>query len=303
MSFTGFTFAAQQAAMSLTPTQVDSINRVELNGGIYDNLYITDSSSILDAIPDNWDWNTIMWAQFNGTLTAGNLAYMLDQINALRIKRRIKGETEWITLFEVPVSGIEDLTFSLYDKYVQYGKEYEYALVPVVDTIESEVIGREVEVKFNGLYITDGETSYHTLMECGVNTYQRNHGGSTVETLNNRYPYFVQNSAVNYDSGSAQGLFLPVKQDGCKITTDNAFDYRQGLLNFLRNGRAKILKDCFGQIWMVQVTDDPNVQGGDHPHKMIVTFNWSEVGDVNSQQDLYDNGLITVAPHITDGGT
>lgn len=301
MAFNGVTFAAHKDAVSLTPTQVDNITSVSASNAIYDNLYMSDSESELTSIPDSWDWDTIMWAQFNGTLSAGNLDYMLDQINALRVKRRLKGESTWVTLFEVPVSTADDLVFTLYDKYVQYGRTYEYALVPVVDAIESEVIGREVEVRFNGMYITDGETSYHTMMEGYIDNYQRNHGGTLVDTLSNKYPYFIQNSAANYDSGSAQGLFLPVQSDGCKISTDNAFEYRKALLDFLRNGQAKILKDCFGQIWMIQVTDDPTVSMSDHPYKMITAFNWGEVGDVNSQQDLYDNGFISVAPHITEG--
>lgn len=299
MRFTGACFTAHTHSMNCTPTAIDNINYVQVNNAIFDDVYIGTDTAILDDIPGNWDWSTVMYAEFNGDLTAGNLNYMLEQINALRVKRRRKNDAQWVTLFEIPVSTAEDMQFYLYDKYVQYGQEYEYLLVPVVDQIEAISVSREVTPIFNGMYITDGQMSYYTFAGNGIQSYQRNHGGTMVETLAQRYPYYIKNSANNYDSGSAEGNFYPVRDDNCTFTVDKLFDYRKGLSDFLLNGRAKILKDCFGHIWMVHITDTVTHTRDGHPQIVITAFNWSEIGDPNSQRDLYDYGFINIAPHIS----
>lgn len=301
MGFNGTCFASHSESMVITPTHVDNINYVWANNAIWDDLYLGIDTEVLKDVPEAWDWTTVMWAQFNGTLNAGNLDYMLSQINALRIKRRIKGESQWITMFEIPVETVEDIQFYIYDNYVQWGQTYEYALVPVVDQIEAITVSREVTVSFNGMYITDGEMSYYTFAQGVINQYQRNHGGTALETLSRKYPYYIKNAKLDYDSGSAEGVFYPLLSDNCTISTDRLFDYRTKLAKFLLNGRAKILKDSFGHIWMVHITGDVTHTNGGHPSVIITAFNWSEIGDVNSQQDLYDYGFIKVAPHITGG--
>lgn len=300
MGFTGICFTAHNRSMDCTPTHIDNIDYVWANNAIYDDLYIGTDPNVLTEIPSNWDWSTVMYATFNGNLTAGNLNYMLSQLSALRVKRKRKQDTQWITLFEIPVATAEDMQFYLYDKYVQWGQEYEYALVPVVDQIEALTVSLEVTPTFNGMYITDGDTSYYTLAGNGIQSYQRNHGGTAVETLAQKYPYHVKNSSANYDTGSAEGIFLPVNPDNCTISTEKLFDYRKSLSDFLLNGRAKILKDCFGQIWMVQITDVVSHSRDGHPSVVVSAFNWSEIGDPNSQKDLFDYGFTNVAPHITE---
>lgn len=299
MGLNGVCFAAHSHSMDCTPTHVDNINSVTANNAIFDYLYIGIDEAVLTDIPASWDWTTVLYADFNSNLTGGNLDYTLSQINAVRIKRKRAEDSQWITLFEVPISSAEDMQFYLYDKYVQYGQPYSYTLVPVVDQIEAMAVTRDVTPTFNGMYITDGETSFYTIAGNGIQTYQRNHGGTAVETLARRYPYYIKNSQANYDSGSAEGLFFPVSEDNCSLSTNELFDYRCSLDDFLMNGRAKIIKDCFGQIWMVNVTDVVSHSRDGHPHVVVTAFNWAELGDVNSQQDLYDYGFTDVSPHVT----
>lgn len=315
MPFTGM-FNAHRQGMSLTPTHVDHIYYFSVGYGIYDNFYVTTADEELDAVPDEWDWDTVMWAKFNGSLSAGQLDYPLNSINSFRIKRRFKGEpdTAWITMFEVPIETTDDLFFTLYDKYVQWCKTYEYSMVPVVDQVETINITYDVTVDFAGVYITDGTTSYHAIADAYINSYQRNHAGSIIETLASKYPYWIQNGLINYDTGSAEGVFMPLADDGCTLITNggkcdctsdklnetNPFDYRAAVLNFLLNKHAKILKDSGGHVWLCQITGDPQVSVNQNsPYKIKISFNWSQVGDENSQEDLFNEGMIDVAPHIT----
>lgn len=299
MPFNAITSASHTNAASITPTHAEGLNYVGAGAAIYDDLYMTSDPNILSNVPSAWDWNTIMWATFGGNLTAGNLQYMLENIDALRIKRRKEGDGQWLTMFEIPINEQGDLTFIRLDRYVQAGVTYEYALVPVVNSIEAEIISHSVDITFDGVFITNGETSYHTRMECAIDSYQRQHGGTSVETLARRYPYFIQNAAANYDTGHAQGIFTPLDVDGCHISLDGTFDFERDMLSFLIDGRAKILKDQFGQIWMIQVTGTPSVSDGGVPQLKLTAFDWVQIGNENSQADLYDNGLISVSPHVT----
>jgi hypothetical protein len=63
---------------------------------------------------------------------------------------------------------------------------------------------------------------------------------------------------------------------------------------FLCNGKTKIIKDWNGNILMGQVTTAPsytyNQQSGNGMPTM--SFGMTEVGDYDSQEDLFNHGLI-----------
>ena len=48
--------------------------------------------------PTLWEYLTVMDANFDGTLQAGNVGYVLDNIDGIKIKRRKVNEYDWITL-------------------------------------------------------------------------------------------------------------------------------------------------------------------------------------------------------------
>lgn len=50
-----------------------------------------------------------------------------------------------------------------------------------------------------------------------------------------------------------------------------------------------------GNIWLVIITGDVQVNYRESSGMSIpqVTFNWTQIGDANNQNDLYTNGVIT----------
>ena len=116
----------------LTRIEFDS---VKLENGIFSHWYVTKdiNSAYSPDTPTEWDYLTIMDANFNGTLEAGNVAYDLSQIEGIKIKRRKITDYDWVTLDFVLISEIgTSLSFSINDNLAQNGIEYEYAFVPVI---------------------------------------------------------------------------------------------------------------------------------------------------------------------------
>ena len=42
---------------------------------------------------------------------------------------------------------------------------------------------------------------------------------------------------------------------------------------------------------MIDVTSDPTATVQNHPDQILTSFNFTEIGDVNSTSDMYYNGL------------
>ena len=68
---------------------------------------------------------------------------------------------------------------------------------------------------------------------------------------------------------------------------------RKQLLDFLTNKNAKILKDWNGNIWLIVIVNNPSVSFQQNTSMRLadVSASWVEIGDYNSQKDLYEAGL------------
>ena len=113
IGFLGYNFCRDGNALDPTPTDINNINYTRVQNGIFDHLNVSkdaefDYSSI---IPTKWDANTIMNANFEGNISAGNVGVMAANVTSVRVKRRVKGTFEWTTIREIPVTKPEDLSF------------------------------------------------------------------------------------------------------------------------------------------------------------------------------------------------
>ena len=66
-------------------------------------------------------------------------------------------------------------------------------------------------------------------------------------------------------------------------------------MDFLTDGRPKILKVSDGRMWLINV-DGGSVSDneGDHWLHRMTSFNWFESGDCLNECDLYDADLIDI---------
>lgn len=297
--FVGYNLYSDGDALNHAPSSVPNINTTELTNGIYDHLNITKNTTITPSIdiPQIWDYDTILDADFDGNLNAGNIDFLISQITSIKIKRRVKGTFDWIVLTQIPISSIEDLTFTFIDRLNANETEYEYAFVPMLNDIEGNYITNSILSKFNGVFIGDSDSIYKLYYDVSYGTNKRNQSIGTFEPLGQQFPVIVANGLLSYESGTISATVLNEGYDKDGVLDRKATVQAKDVLkDFLTNRKAKILKDWNGNIWLCIVTGSPQVtyRSGSGMGIPQVTFDWTEIGKSNNQEDLYANGLVDI---------
>lgn len=292
MIFLGRTFCSARNTLDCTSTNVKDITSMKLQNGIFDEAYISRNAdrTYTITIPSTWDFKTLLHATFVNNLNAGNVDFILSQVSAVRVKRRIKGTYDWITLYEIPISVIEDLNFERFDKYCQSTLEYEYSIVPIIDNAEGTSTVNSIKSEFDGIFFIEKYQTFSTILDINIQT-QKNKPSAIVNTLDRKYPYVVNNSQNNYYTGTISATFIEQSED-CELKIDEGWQYRQEFMNFLQDGKPKIIKNEDGKIWLATIIDNPSEQPDGHPQKVTTSINFVEIGDATSKEDLYDNNFI-----------
>lgn len=293
MIFCGYNFCLDKDSLSPTPTNSQALNIITLTNGIIDYLGI--SKNVSDSYNTNkfdWDYDTIMNAEFNGNLSAGNIDLIIDNISALRIKRKKKTEFNWITLKEIKVTKVDDLNFIYIDNFASARETYDYALVPVFGNEEGNYIINSVYSSFSGLFVVDKDNNIHLYQEWENNSKTQVQKMGIFEPFGEKYPTIIKNGKLNYKQGSVSALAsvsnLP------HVDVDLERNHLDKINEFFSNGNAKILKDGNGNTYLVMITDDISQNDIKVLGNAVssISFNWVEIGDVNSQRDLYNNNLV-----------
>lgn len=295
--FLGYNFFRDGDALNSAPSGIDNIEKITLSDAIYDHWYVTKNTAegIPSEYPEIWDANTLINAGFNGNLSAGNIAYTISQISGVKIKRRISGTFDWMTLKTIPVENIDDLTFVFNDFLNQSSVNYDYALVPIVGGVEGNYNIETIFSKFNGVFITDTKNSYKLLYDVSYNSNSRKQQIGTFEPLGSKYPIIVANGALSYESGTVSATVLNDDFQYNGFVNPAAIVEKKNLLkNFLTNKKPKILKDINGNIWLVVIVSDITVDylNGSNMAIPHMSFSWVEAGDPTNQQDLYGAGML-----------
>lgn len=295
MIFLGYNFLQDRYCWQPVPTNLVNIEDVILKNGIYDHFNITKDVDFpyITTYPGAWDLSTQMDADFNGNINAGNIDYVVSQISSIKVKRRKKGQFDWYTLYNVPVTDPNNIDFVKYDYLAQNDTEYEYAIVPVIGNVEGEYSMNSIQSEFYGIFVTDGQSSYKFKEGASYSSNERVHITTTYEPYGSKYPIVVSNGNLSYDKGTAGGsiiMFTADEQLDRKATVQRL----QAIKDFLATPSAKILKDFNGNIWLVTLSDNLPVTYYSEVGMGFarVDFNWSEIGDADNGQDLYNSNLI-----------
>ena len=297
LKFIGYNFFSDGNALNTAPSNVDNITNVKLSNAIFDHFNITQNTSteVTTTIPTVWDYDTVMDADFAGNISAGNVDFLIEQISAIKIKRRVQGEFNWLTLQTIPVNSVEDLNFVFNDMLNQYGVQYEYAFVPILEDVEGNYIINSVFSQFNGVFIGDANNIYKFLYEVEYGSNARNQQIGVFQVLGQQYPVLVANGALSYESGSVTATILNDDFEETGVIDRTAITQQKNVLkDFLTNRKAKILKDWNGGIWLCIVNSNISVTYKSNYGMGIpsINFEWTEVGDASNQQDLYNNGIL-----------
>lgn len=302
MFICGSNFVGGALACALTPTGIENINYVELKNGIYDDLYITKATDfeLSHQCPQEWDFDTVLWAKFNNTTDAGNVDWNLETTSHIILKSRTEGNFEWKTIAVKEVNSTDDFVINYPDYFVASGQPVEYAIVPVLYGCEGTYAITSVTSKFSKMFLIEGNTVWGTEITDGFCDTTRNIPSSTVELLHQKYPIFVRNTIANYDTGNCKGAFVPlIEEEGCELAYDEQHDYQRikyqrDFMNFICDSIPKILKLPDGRLWLIQVTPNPTDTANQAYNDREISWSWVEIGSVDSEEDLYYLGFSNV---------
>lgn len=295
MIFLGYDFLRDKYCWQPTPTDFTNINDIRIKNGIYDHMNITKDVDFdyTTELPGKWNLQTQFDADFNGTITAGNVDYILAQISSIKVKRRVKGTFDWITLFTVPISKVSDVDFVRYDYIAKNNETYEYAIVPVIGNTEGEYSINSIKSEFYGIFITDNKSSYKFLEGASYSGNERSNQTGIFEPYGSKYPVVIKNGALSYDKGTLTGTVITFDANQ-ELDREGTIERLKAIENFLTEPTGKILKDFNGNIWLVSITDNIPVTYYSEVGMGFaqVSFNWNEIGSATDSGDLYYNNLI-----------
>ena len=302
MFFCGGLLCADIMSVACTPTNIDNINKIELSNGWYDDLRVTKNvtEELSSKVNQDWDWDTILHAKFDGDVSAGNVNWNLSKVSYLLVKRKKSKDFKWTTVKVQKVSNRDDFNLRDIDVTATPGYEYQYAAVPIIEGIEGFYSIDTVDVKTNSLVITDKDEIWQTMV---TDNYLDNTSvvpNSLIETMYSKYPTVVRNTAANYEKIQVNATFLPLEDDDCTIDFDDdqkRIEYNNKAKMFLRNDKIKILKSMSGDIWLCYVCDPPSDTAQDNYKNRKLTFGLVEVGNPDSEEDLWYAGFI---PTVTE---
>lgn len=292
MTFLGLDFTMGSDTLNETSTHIANTDYIMLKNAIFDHFYVTHATDYeyTTAINRPWDFDTVMDADFNGDLMAGNVAYAAEQVSEVRIKRRRKDTYTWTTLFAIPIETADSFHFERFDRYARSHADYEYALVPVVNGVEGEYNRSSIYSEFEGVFIMERDIGYNSMISV-ASQINKNHPTLVVAPIHRKYPYVFGNGNTNYYSGTISAVFVQIDEN-CVFDWDNGWKYRDDFLDFLCNGRAKILKLGDGRMWLVGIVDIPSETVNLHERAPTISFSWVETDDCESGHALYENDFI-----------
>lgn len=296
MNFLGFDFFCDYtdtSSVGISPMGASNqkYNYVEVNNALIDELYVTKNTEVSDTeLVSKWDYDTIINAKYDGNYRGGNIDFTVRETDLIRLKVREVDSFTWKTLAEFPVNSLDDLKISYVDRYQNNGKKLEYAIVPITANTEGNYSTAQVESDFEGISVTEANRTYRAFVYDNISV-TRNNNVNYVTTLGNKYPFSVTNSSLNYSNGTISAGFYPIVDNEIDLSDfAKVIKYRENLLNFLTDGKPKVLKIDDGRSWIVGIDSNISVYGQERGY--YVEFGFTQLGNSQITEDLYNNGLL-----------
>ena len=293
MIFLGTTFCSGKYTLFPPATPQNNIFTVMIKDGTYNHLFLS-SDGLKNNTVFEWDYNTLLNADFDSDLIAGSKDFNIQKTDHLVVRRREIGKQTWVTLFVKEIFTIEDFNIHFVDKYARAETNYEYKISSYLNGIENTTIVENIYSEFDGIYITDKDYLYGTIYNLDSCDTTRNITAQLLELLNSKYVHVVSNSSADYDSGSVSGVFLNYDEKSGTLDKTSTYRQRMDIQNRLANKKPLILKVHDGRIWMIRVTG--NIQNTIDGHEDLrrIGFDWVEIGNLDDMKDLYGWNFVDV---------
>jgi len=292
--FIGYDFYGWADAIHDTRNPAGAVTSIELRKGVYDEVSLTNDVATADSTDKlSWDLNTIFIAQFNGDLEAGTIGLSGLEIDEIRFKKRRVGDIDWITFYTMPFDSSSDL-YSVFDYIIQATETYEYAIVPVSDSLEGNYsISDQIEISFDDAFISNKDGSYRLRYDVALDTLNSKKPSAVFLPLSgSKYPIIMYNGELNYEEGSISCM-LYASESEKDVSLKSERILRDSIKTFLKDGKPKLLKRYDGLFMIINITGDVTLTPVEHVRGIYtVSFSFSEVGDPYSEEDLIESGLI-----------
>lgn len=234
---------------------------------------------------------------------------LYSDVVAVVIKRKIKDEFlfESIYMKQILVPADFDITFN--DPYCRNNYEYQYKVEYINEeggTVDSTTYN--IKSIFDLLVIADANEIWYTPLNVSAINPTRIKPFAMNTPIFAKKPSLYYYNALNYEEGSCTGIFLKMTgdEDNIQFDTSENWKYRKQFKDFITKGNAKIIKSVSGEMWMVgiktdSITDNSLFSNAEIEGARQIEFGWVEVGEVDNEKDLYDNGLINVPEEYWSG--
>ncbi len=290
--FLGSTFASSKESLTSSFAASSDVTDLTIANAVFDEIYSTVNVVSLAEkdykIPDVWGFDTRLHALFQDNLYGGNVSFTESIVESIRIKKKVKGDKKFKTIYEKSITSNDDFKIELMDYYEPVGT-VEYAYVPVISGGENSYITNRIESFFDSYFICEKDISYPMILDTGFDK-KLTQKTSLIELLGREKPVILKGGRIRYYTGDISCTFIELKEDGWQ--THTSWDYRNGIYDFLTNGKPKILKDFLGNVYMLAVTSGDITEESDHYEHVITKFSVAECGSAYDPGDLYDNGFI-----------
>lgn len=294
--FLGIDMFSGKYAMQPQYSDIGTLTGLGLTDGTYDHLFLSsDTTKTAGNLFDDWEFSTKINADYSTSMDGGNTGFSLKNTDTVIIKRREKGTMDWVTIFTIPINKIEDFNFIKEYYYGRSGVSYDFMIISSIGGIQNSYVLAECASSFEGLCLADQTTFYQTVYNLDAIEITRNLNDTVLHLLNDTYPVVISNDSTSYDSGTVSACFLKMN-DYDAVLGCPAVKYREEILNWLSNKKAKILKLENGRIKLIRITGMPSETDGGHPDLQKVNFDFVEIGNVDSEADLYRTHLSDIAP-------
>lgn len=300
-------FALEEGAVFDTPVCTDMLDELQISEGTYDEIYIdlnTELPSTVTTKPSMWTMTTIMDSKFTGDLDGGSIGAEGFNVTHIQLYRSISGTDKWDAIGKFDYN--EDFNvYNYVDRYTQNGALYQYAVAPVANEMMGDkLLSDPILSSYEGIFITDKGENRRLEYDISLGEVAYNTNSALNQPINSPYP-IVTFGQSRYRSG--QLSVLPLSRETIALaggSIDKLAEQinRQQWIDFLNNGRAKVLRMDSGVLMLV-VTQNPRVthKDGDLLRDLAsISFDYTEIGELNFSM-LVKNDMIPTAfqSHMT----
>lgn len=230
---------------------------------------------------------------------------VVSGVTTLRISRKVSSGYSFIAVYTKSISTASDLELSYDDYLCRNNTTYQYRVEYLHDNGDTFAVLDTVAVTFKStfdvLVLIDRYGAYYTPLNAYPITYNTIKPYAINTPILSKKPSYYSFANTCYREGNCQGTWLKMTgaENNIVFETDNNWEWREEVVDFLCQPNSKLLKSVSGEMWIVgiktdTISDSSLFSTAEVDGARLLEFGWIEIGDANSEADLNEAHLINV---------